>query len=296
MKDCHFPSNHRGAIVAVPLALALAVCSPASLASDGRIPIYQSTTITSPGSYYVTRDLTVSSGVAITIAADRVTVDLRGHTVRTTVNQPVISAVGFTNISVGNGRVEGGVYGIRFNTAGGHFQIDNVVLANQSGNGILITGTAGNPAQAVIEDNVVLSATAESIQLDNVRGAIVRDNEVRGQGPTLSGIRLSASSGNTVARNTITAVGSGAGIWLEGNSENNNISHNTLTENGAAGIFLDNSSNNTIEWNTTSENFGEGIYFFTGSSGNVYAFNRARNNSGSNYFPGTGNVDGSGNF
>ena len=45
-------------------------------------------TISQPGSYYLTTNLTVSSGSAITIATNGVTLDLNGFTIRSTEASP----------------------------------------------------------------------------------------------------------------------------------------------------------------------------------------------------------------
>ena len=70
-------------------------------------------TISQPGSYYLTTNLTVSSGDAITIATNGVTLDLNGFTIRST----AASATGYgiklnstlRNITIANGFIEGGV-------------------------------------------------------------------------------------------------------------------------------------------------------------------------------------------
>src|SRR5436853_6905176 len=59
---------------------------------EARTPISSAPfTITNPGSYYVTTNLTVSSGNAVTIATNDVTLDLNGFTIRST----AVSATGY---------------------------------------------------------------------------------------------------------------------------------------------------------------------------------------------------------
>ncbi len=82
---------------------------------DARIPITNSAslvTISQPGSYYLTTNVTVSSGNAITIAAGNVTLDLNGFTIAST----AASAAGYailmgsvTNVSIYNGNISSGV-------------------------------------------------------------------------------------------------------------------------------------------------------------------------------------------
>src|ERR1700679_2135209 len=54
----------------------------AAITNSGAVTISQS------GSYYLTRNITVASGDAITIAADNVTLDLNGFTISTTTTTP----------------------------------------------------------------------------------------------------------------------------------------------------------------------------------------------------------------
>ena len=62
-------------VPAIALTLVILPAAPI-LADEARIPIFQPTTITQPGYYILTRDLSPASGTAITIQSDGVTVDL----------------------------------------------------------------------------------------------------------------------------------------------------------------------------------------------------------------------------
>jgi len=70
-------------------------------------------TISAPGSYYLTTNVTVSSGNAITINANNVTLDLNGFVIGSTetpaANGIGISLNGVTNIAICNGQISGGV-------------------------------------------------------------------------------------------------------------------------------------------------------------------------------------------
>jgi hypothetical protein len=70
-------------------------------------------TINVPGSYYLTTNVSVSSGAALTIAANNVALDLKGFTISSTENPPSTS-VGVllgsvTNVAVMNGSISGNV-------------------------------------------------------------------------------------------------------------------------------------------------------------------------------------------
>jgi len=83
---------------------------------EPRTPITNATTpvtISVPGSYYLTTNLTVSGGDAITIATNGVTLDLNGFTIASTANPASGTAVlinsGLRNITILNGNIQGGV-------------------------------------------------------------------------------------------------------------------------------------------------------------------------------------------
>ena len=83
-------------------------------ADEGRIPIFQPTTITSSGSYVLTRDITVASGNVFTIQASDVTLDLNGRTVQVTSPGGYLIAIdtGASTLRVKNGALIGGQFGI----------------------------------------------------------------------------------------------------------------------------------------------------------------------------------------
>ncbi len=70
-------------------------------------------TLAQPGSYYLTTNLTVSSGNAITIATNGVTLDLNGFTISSTASTATGAGIWLTatlrNINIMNGFIQGGV-------------------------------------------------------------------------------------------------------------------------------------------------------------------------------------------
>jgi len=83
---------------------------------DARNPITNASsavTITVPGSYYLTTNLTVSSGTAITIATNCVTLDLNGYTIKSTAASAAGDAIfinsGLRNLTIEHGFIESGV-------------------------------------------------------------------------------------------------------------------------------------------------------------------------------------------
>ncbi len=69
--------------------------------------------ITAPGSYYLTQNLNVTAGDAITITASQVTLDLNGFTISSTASPAAGTAVllnnGNSDITILNGHIKGGV-------------------------------------------------------------------------------------------------------------------------------------------------------------------------------------------
>ena len=81
---------------------------------EARTPISTTPfTITNSGSYYLTKNLAVTSGHAIVIAADGVTLDLNGFTLSSTEASPSGSGILISgtrrNIQIGNGHIQGNV-------------------------------------------------------------------------------------------------------------------------------------------------------------------------------------------
>jgi hypothetical protein len=81
---------------------------------EARTPISSAPfTINQPGSYYLTTNLTVSSGNAITIAANGVTLDLNGFTLSSTEASPngagVLLSSSRVHIHIFNGHISGNV-------------------------------------------------------------------------------------------------------------------------------------------------------------------------------------------
>lgn len=80
---------------------------------EPRTPISAAITIDVPGSYYLTQNVIVATGNAITINTSNVTLDLNGFTISSSASPASGSAVninnGFSNITITNGNVNSGV-------------------------------------------------------------------------------------------------------------------------------------------------------------------------------------------
>jgi hypothetical protein len=138
-------------------------------------------TISQPGSYYLTTNLTVSSGDAITIATNGVTLDLNGYTIRSTANPAggtaIAIASGLRNLAILNGNIEGGVT----NNAGTY-------NGPGFGYGILYSGTA--PRAVRVSGINVSGCRFDGISLGNGDSTVVENCTVR----TVGGSGIAAST------------------------------------------------------------------------------------------------------
>jgi parallel beta-helix repeat protein len=174
---------------------------------EPRTPInYAGFYISSPGSYYVTTNLTgYSGGNGINVAADNVEIDLNGFTL-----QGVAGSVSGINVS-----------GTHTNTI-----VRNGVIAGWGGDGI----DGGLSSQNLIVDHVTASANVDNgIEGNN---CIISDCSVQNNGWT--GISV-VGNGSRIVNNTLSGNNSanhsnGAGILIEGSD--NLIEDNFVTGTG----------------------------------------------------------------
>ena len=108
---------------------------------EARTPISSAPfTISLSGSYYLTKNLTVSGGNAITIAASAVTLDLNGFTISSTASSATGNAIllnsSLHNITIRDGFIESGVV-----YSGGNYNVtyvDNTTINLPFGRGALV--------------------------------------------------------------------------------------------------------------------------------------------------------------
>src|SRR5262245_27053413 len=187
------------------LLVFLAAASPSIRADEGRIPIFQPTTITSSGSYVLTRDITVASGNVITIQASDVTLDLNGKTLQNTSASNVLIAIdtGASTVRVKNGKLLGGSTGIA-NIAGAGpilLDVEKFALLNQGSDAISL-GIAGEVSisdcsfRNVGNNGVVITSALSTSTAHIVRNAFSNvDNRVI----IASGLRTAAVLNNVIS-------------------------------------------------------------------------------------------------
>ncbi len=268
---------------------------PVAPADDGRIPVHLSgpMTISAPGYYRLTNDLTLAAGEEILIDSDHVVLDLGTHQiVKSAGNGQVAIRVGggVGNVLIRRGRITGSGTAVKYTT-------NEIVRARIRLEGLEITGTTNNGvdlegvervelvgcrivdagAYAVRASgsiaafggrfigNTIIRPGLGGLVLAGLRNAELRDNLVSEHtGPGSAGIRLLeiagiAAGGNRLIGNTIRAGGTDAGgVIIERNQVGNLVLDNVITGNGGAGIRLL-SSGNHVEGNVAGGGLDHGI-------------------------------------
>lgn len=250
------------------------------LADEGRIPIFQPTTINKPGSYILTRDIEVAAGDIITIAAKQVTFDLNGHTLRSTSASNTLVAIdpAADLITIRNGRMSGGQFGVRAASVVGlnvlleGLEIDNVASSAVFMSGVnhaellrstLLTGadggfTATGVGSAPVTGRVVGNAIrrfSRCVSLPQARGMEIRNNVVSDctfRGIEIGALLPSGHGGNLIQENTVAA--SVNGIHVNLSAAGTQIIGNVLRQN-QNGIVAS-SPANRIAGNTVEESTG----------------------------------------
>jgi nitrous oxidase accessory protein NosD len=234
-------TDRRGVMFALGLAIvilsgivAAALAAPASHAKPGcGATITKSTKLTS--------DITGCAGVGLRIGADRITLDLNGHTVaaadRRNPEAHGILNKGHEGVTIRGGTVSGfGAYGVRLAGADRNVVEDMKLTGNFTGVGLF----------------------------ESDRGR-VQDTKMSGQ--KFVGVNLTGGSGNQVRRNEIAAT-SGYGVFVQSSpnedGRGHRVSGNVLDGNGIA-VFPGPRRTKLVA-NAVNESPGDGIVAFEPST------------------------------
>ncbi len=140
-------------------------------------------TISEPGSYYLTANVTVDSGNAITIAASGVTLDLNGFTISSTAPSAsgygILLSGGPRGVTIANGHIRGGVTNNgsgSYNGSGFHSGIafsgstpTNVLVSRVSVSGCRYYGFWLSTDSSVVESCTVQTVGSRGINANTVR-------------------------------------------------------------------------------------------------------------------------------
>jgi parallel beta-helix repeat protein len=205
---------------ALAAAALVAAASAPMRAADGRIPIHHvPTTITAPGSYYLTRDIDhFGGGESITIQSSDVTIDFNGHTLHKddAGNYTVASDGDYTNLTIRNGTIDGGNIGIRLsNTVSDGFdvRIEKMSVRNTLNEGIQVRGhSLIGSSRAYIERNTVHDTGDDGIHVRFAWGGRIADNVVQNAGD--NGIYAHSVRGMTIRGNDVSrSADDGVALW-----------------------------------------------------------------------------------
>ncbi len=260
-------------------------------------------TITVPGTYCLTGNLSVgasSTGSAIAINTNNVTLDLNGYTIaRQAVNGSAgggILAYNQKNITVRNGRLNGfGTAVVLMDTSsdksgsGGHL-VEDLRIDNSIARGIEVSGTAnvirnnriadtggaqsddgvfaitvGGPGTRVLNNDIIGMSSATSIAWHSAIYAYGAPGSVI-ENNRISGLKAPVPSQGIASLSYGIFVGDSNGSSIR----NNSIGNEAVSTN-SQGIYLTRSTNLSVRDNSVS-NMANGINFNSGATG-IYMLN-----------------------
>ena len=215
----------------------------------------------------VTNDLSECPDDGLVIGADRIIVDLGGHTVDGVGLGAGILIDGYASVTVRNGTMREFDHGVLLLSESDLNTVERLTLRNNQlagielfdaeggrirtniveGNGDGIALVSGTRATLVVDNTVTLSGGASLLLRDSDANRIERNRVSRGGD---LGIGLERASGNTLLGNTVTGS-SDAGIVLVAGSDGNRVEGNSLSETGDAGIRVVESHRNQLISNIT---------------------------------------------
>ncbi|WP_459202029.1 NosD domain-containing protein [Methanococcus sp. CF] len=263
-------------------------------------------TISTPGNYYLTSNISCSDGDAITITCSDVVIDGQGYTIEGVDSTGSgIYSNGPYNITVKNTNVKNFGYGIYLSGVSNGIITNNTANSNTyAGIGIItsrnisIINNTGNLNRADIQiaysqDNKIINNTLKSginlfgnilrlwntqtVENNNVNGKPIYyfKNKVGGTVPADAGQVILANCSEMIIENlNLSDVYTGA---ILGYSSNNTLINNTANNNNRYGICLDHSDNNTLTNNTANSNH-IGIELSSLSENNAIISNNVRLN------------------
>jgi hypothetical protein len=251
---------------------------------EPRIPIdHLPFSISTPGSYFLTKDLTVGSFIdGITISASNVTLDLNGFTLdgagvgKTAILGPVSAPSTIHGVRVSNGIITGWIgYAVGLNFVTGA-DVGSISVHDEAGS--FIVAIFLGPDSVLHDCSVTRSQTGViTSNGDTVKGCTIASNQ--NSGMQVEGISWSVRDNMVEGNNTSNTAGDG-GIMVDGLGSFGTVDNNYSAGNGLADISVAGTNNvvmhnhtNSAIINTGSSNaIGPSISSITiGTATNPYA-------------------------
>ncbi len=229
-------------------------------------------TISQPGSYYLTTNLTVSSGDAITIAANNVTLDLNGFTIASTAASATGIAIllsgGRTNIAIYNGHISSGVTNNGSGTYGGSgfntgIYFSTAIPCNVRVKDVSVTGVLNYGIYLALNSTVVAACTVNVAGSYGIVASSVADSTANDCGL----IAINATTAQNCAGSSSSGTGLSAITAL--NCSGKSTSSYGLTANTAQNCYGNSSSGYGLLV-TTAQNcsgFSSSSYGLAGTTG-----------------------------
>src|SRR5262245_33302559 len=272
-------------------------------ANEGRIPISQPTTISQPGHYVLTRDLSVTAGTGITIHSDNVVLNLNGGSISSTSSDAIVKIDdGFKDVTVSNGRLNGN--GVAFagvsyisTTSPTRIKLDSLEIVevgfgvnvqdaeyvevlscriSDALRAVLVMGYSGTLGGRFIGNSItgvtssVPASLSSGLEVYGLRGGEIRGNVVTGPG-TLSSIGILISSRPDFVAPPLASAG---GCVVSDNTVSFSAAGVNLS---STGIVLQ-SNHNLVARNIIKRGVHTGI--LSNGSGNLLAENVVSENEG----------------
>jgi hypothetical protein len=194
-------------------------------------------TLSQPGSYYLMHNLTVSSGDAIDITANQVTLDLNGFTISSTASSAAGYAInlavagGNSDITIFNGHIKGGVTTNAGTFSGPGFGsgidlpgsiVQNVRVTGVSVSGCLNYGIFLGTGDSTVVESCTVKTVNSGIVADSVSHCTAQECGAYGIYATTAsdcrGVAIGSGAGllATTANNCYGSSTSGTGLYVSG--------------------------------------------------------------------------------
>lgn len=245
----------------------------------------------------LTADLHCSTSDGLDVGANRVTIDLGGHTIFGASPYNGVAVNGYAYTTIKNGTIVGSVNAVFLDTAP-HTTVTGIVARQNPGVAIAVTDsdfTAVSKVTVVAYgyEGVYLQTDGSSLTRSTVSAAsnpVGIGVVVWGSGNTVSGNAVSASAkagilvqyggGNHVTKNDVQGAGND-GIRLY-DTQGAAVESNTVTGSAGVGIRVESTSDGTtLTKNSVSAGAADGIEISTDSLGSVITGNTSSGNRSS---------------